>query len=237
MLKFVVSLISILFISCLSFAQDKPFQSESEAGAVVVSGNSSSESYAAKTNNTYTVDKDVYKLFGRYLRTTANSVESARSWEAGIRYERALSDYFSVFIGHKAESDVYSGYIQRDSEDLGGKYFFEKSDTFTWLTELGYRYSTTYQTTGTKAYDSYGRLYTEFKKNLNDSVQLRYWAEYLPNFTNNEAYLANTEASLSVMLSEVFSLKLAYLLQYQNVAPAGGKRVDTTYTTSLVAKF
>lgn len=215
----------------------KPFQSESEAGAVVVSGNSSSESYSAKTNNTYSLGKDVYKIFGRFLRSTAGGTESAKSWEAGVRYERVLNDYFNLFVGHKAESDVYSGYIQRDSQDLGTKYFIHQSDEYTWVAELGYRYSTTYQTTGIKNYDSYGRLYTEIRKSISPSVQLRYWAEYLPNFTNAEAYLANTEASLSVMLSEVFSLKLSYLMQYQNKPVAAGKYVDTTYTTSLVAKF
>lgn len=237
MKKLLISLAAAMMLSPTAFAQNKPFHSESEAGAVVVSGNSSSESYSVKSNNTYTVDKDVYKAFGRYLRTTANGTESARSWEAGVRYERALSDYFSLFLGHKAESDVYSGYIQRDSEDLGGKYFITKSDELTWIAELGYRYSSTYQTTGTTSYDSYGRLYTEIKKTYSEAIQLRFWAEYLPNLSKSEAYLANTEASLSVMLSEVFSLKLAYLMQYQNMAPAGGKRVDTTYTTSLVAKF
>ena len=171
MFKLLISLAVVLALPMLSLAQDKPFQSESEAGAVVVSGNSTSESYAVKTNNTYTVDKDLYKAIGRYLRTTANGIESARSWEAGARYERSLTDYFSGFLGHKAESDVYSGYIQRDSDDLGVKYFINKSDDLTWIAELGYRYSSTYQATGVKSYDSYGRLYTEIKKTLNLKTQ------------------------------------------------------------------
>lgn len=237
MLKSLFLVVAILVSLPLFSRADTKFQSESEAGAVIVSGNSSSESYSAKTKNIYTQDKNIYTLEGRYLRTTAGGVESARSWEAGIRYERALNDYFGLFVGHKAESDVYAGYIQRDSEDLGGKYNLIKSELKNWSAELGYRYSVTYQVDGTKSRDSFGRIYSEYSQTLQQNLTLKYWIEYLPNFTESRAYLLNTEASLSVMLNKVFSLKIAYLLQYQNMPPNDGKHVDTTYTTSLVAKF
>jgi putative salt-induced outer membrane protein len=219
-------------------ASPKVFQSESEAGVVTVSGNSSSESYTFKSNNTYTLlDKNIFTLGGHYLRTTANGVESARNWDVNVRYERALNDYFGLFVGHKAESDVYAGYIQRDSEDLGAKYNLLKNDVRSWSVEAGYRYSKTKQTDNTTKYDSFGRLYTEYNQAVDKTLSFKYWIEYLPNFTDSHAYLLNTEASLGVMLSQIFSLKLAYLLQYQNLPPNNGKYVDTTYTTSLVAKF
>ncbi len=244
-MKNLLFFIGCVLLSTASFAQSPasppeakpPFQSESEAGAVTISGNSSSESYSLKSKNTYTWDKDIFTIYGRYLRARANGVESARNWEVGGRYERTLNSYLGAFIGHKAESDVYSGFVQRDSEDLGLKYFLTQSDTFTWTLEGGYRYSVTLQDDDTKAKASFGRLYTELNKTLSPTVQIKYWAEYLPNLTVAEAYLANTEASLSVMLNRSLSLKVAYLLQYQNLPPEEGKHADTTFTTALVAKF
>ncbi|MFS4459070.1 YdiY family protein [Bdellovibrio sp. HCB2-146] len=236
-MRFII--VALLSLSAFSaFADEQPpFKGEAEAGAIVVSGNSDSENYAAKLGMSYTVDKNVYKAFGRYLEATANGVQSAHQWEAGVRYERELTEHFSLFIGQKSESDIFAGYTQRDSSDLGAKYYFIKEDAMNFFVELGLRYSKTQPSTGATAYDNYGRLYTEFNQAIDKTLSYKLWAEYLPNFTESDAYLANTEASLNVMLNSIFSLKLAYLLQYQNVPPSGGKATTTTSTMNLVAKF
>lgn len=231
----IVALLSILSVS--AFAAE-PFAGEAEAGAIVVSGNSDSENYNAKTKLVYTQEKNTYTAFGRYLQATANGVESSLQWEAGARYERELSEHISVFVGYKSESDIYNGYVQRDSTDLGGKYYFIKSDEKNWFAEAGYRYSHTNPTGGGDvADDSFGRLYSEYNQAVDKTLSFKYWAEYLPNLTDTKAYLANTEASMNVMLNSIFSMKLAYLLQYQNVPPSDGKYTTTTTTMNLVAKF
>jgi putative salt-induced outer membrane protein len=228
-------LVSVLSIS--AFAAE-PFAGEAEAGAIVVSGNSESENYNAKTKLVLTQDKNIYTAFGRYLQATANGVESSLQWEAGARYERELTDYISVYLGYKSESDIYNGYVQRDSSDIGGKYYFIKSDTQNWIAELGYRYSKTNPTGGGDvANDSFGRLFSEYNQSIDKALSFKYWVEYLPNLTDHDAYLANTEASLNVMLNSVFSMKFAYLLQYQNVPPTDGKYTTSTTTMNLVAKF
>nr|WP_295902528.1 DUF481 domain-containing protein [uncultured Bdellovibrio sp.] len=224
-------------LSSLSAYSAEPFTGEAEAGAIIVSGNNDSESYNAKAKTVYTHEKNVYSAFGRYLKTTSAGTESARNWEIGARYERELTDYLGVFVGQKAESDIFNGYIQRDSTDAGLKYYRIKSVEMNGTVEAGSRYHTTLPTAGGSTHDNMGRLYTEFNKALDKTLSFKYWAEYLPNFTETDAYLANTEASLNVMLNSVFSLKLAYLLQYQNVPPASGKYTTTTTTMNLVAKF
>lgn len=229
---------SIIALFCSFSAFAAPVTGEAEAGAVIVSGNSDSESYAAKAKTVYTYEeKNIFTGFGRYLKTDSNGVESARNWEAGVRYERELTDYLGVFAGQKAESDIFNGYIQRDSTDLGLKYSIIKSDELNWFFEVGYRYQKTLPTIGSTSHDNMGRLFSEFNKSLDKTLSFKYWAEYLPNFTDSEAYLFNTEASLNIMLNSIFSVKLAYLLQYQNVPAASGKYTTTTSTMNLVAKF
>lgn len=210
---------------------------EAEAGAILSSGNSDSESYAAKIKTVYTQDKNVYTGFGHYIKTQANGTESARNWDAGLRYERDFTDYLGAFAGQKIESDFYAGYLQRDSSDLGLKYFLIKTDDMKWTAEAGYRYSKTQPASGSVSFDNYLRLYTEFTKALDKTLAFKYWAEYLPNMTDGKAFQVNTEASINVMLNSTFSLKMAYLLQYQNVPPSGGKYSATTTTMNLVAKF
>lgn len=231
-----LSLILLSFGFCSgAFAED--WTGEAEAGAVMVTGNTKSESYALKTNTSYKQELNIYRLSGRYLNTTANDVEISRHWEAGVRYERTLSDRFSLYIGQKYEGDIFNGYRQRDSSDLGAKYFIIKEGDQSWFTELGYRYQKTQPTTCCTNYDNLLRVYTEVNKKIEENLSVRFWVEHLPNFTQPDAYLTNSEASLNIMLNKVFSTKLAYLLQYQNTPPSNGKYTTTTTTMNLVAKY
>ncbi|MBO9666573.1 MAG: DUF481 domain-containing protein [Bdellovibrio sp.] len=236
----------ILFLTALSIsfsakaqeaAPPPPFKGTAEAGAILVTGNSDSENYAAKAGVSYTQGKHVYSAFGHYIKTEANNVESARNWDIGVRYDHAWTDYLGFYVGQKTESDIFAGYLQRDSTDVGLKYFLTKTDTFTWTLEAGYRYSKTQQVLTGTTYDQLMRIYSEVNKSFDKTFSFKYWAEYLPNMTDPDAYMFNTEASINVMLNSIFSLKLAYLLQYQNQPPDGGKYDTTTSTLNLVAKF
>lgn len=214
-----------------------PFAGEAEAGAIMVTGNSNSENYAAKAKASYKQDKNIYSANGQYIRTEANDVESTRNWNGGVRYDREITDYLGVFASQKIESDVYAGYVQRDSTDLGLKYWLTKADTFNWTVEAGYRYSKMQDVGVGVSYEQMVRLYTEVNKSFDKAFSFKYWIEYLPNMTNPDNYLVNTEASINVMLNSIFSLKLAYLLQYQNEPPPAGEYDTTTTTLNLVAKF
>lgn len=227
-------------LSLTTQAADAPkaWANESEVALVTTTGNSETESASAKEKTTYTQEANIYTNTARFLSSKTAGTETARNWDFGLRYERTLSETWGAFVAHLVESDSYSGFVQRNSTDLGGKYMFIKSDTQTWFAEAGVRTSDTYSTFGTHDYSNFGRVYSEYKQTLNESVSFKLWAEYLPNFKTSEAYLANGEASVTSILSQMFSLKVAYLGKYQNVpALAAGKRLDTVFTTSLVAKF
>lgn len=240
MASFMAVLLTIV-VSSIVFAQEKsPWAHESEAAIVQVGGNVSSESYSAKQKTGYKIDVNSAVLSARYLQTRAAGEETAKQWDVTLRYERELSDLWSAFAQHGAESDVYSGYIQRDNSDIGGKYFFKKSDEQNAFSEAGFRYTKALDATRTESYTTYGRVYLEYFQKLNASVSAKFWVEYLPNFKAKmeDAYLVNYEPSLSVVMSEIFSIKVSYLVKYQN-APTNptDKKETTTFTTALVAKF
>lgn len=216
-----------------------PWTHESEASVVKVGGNTSSDSYSAKQKTAYKSGANTYLASARYLRTKAADKETAKQWDASLKYERQLAAHWSVFAQHGAESDPYSSYLQRDNSDIGGKYEFIKSDSESLFTEAGLRYIKTISAVASSTtYNMAGRLYTEYVRKLNSSVTGKVWVEYLPNFKDSDAYLLNYEPSLSVMLNQIFSLKVAYLVKYHNkVTTATEKKEDTTFTTALVAKF
>lgn len=222
-------------------AKDIGFHDDSELGTAIVSGNTNSETYNAQEMMAYKWEQNIAKISARYLEARANGVQSAQNWDGSLRYERVLSEVFEGFAAHTLDSDVFSGYVQRNSFDLGVKYFLTKSDDTKWWVEGGYRYIFThYPSSLPDTVNNAVRLYTEIVQNLTKTSSFRFWVEYIPSFTNSQDYLLNTEPSISVMLNDVFSLKAAYLFKYHNFLPSGSlatKYLDTVFTTSLVAKF
>ena len=232
---------SALSFSTTSFAQEttsaNKFTDESELALVSVSGNSSSSNISAKQKNSYTFGKDTISAGGHYLRTESAGIETARSWDLQGRYEHVIHENLSGYVGYGADSDPFAGYIQRDNFDIGAKYQLVKTEWQNWSVELGYRYSKM-NTTMDMQYANMGRGYTEYNVNFSKSFSARYWVEYLPNFSDSEAYFVNTEPSVSMLITQIFSLKMAYLIQYHNklIQPTE-VHTDTTFNTFLVEKF
>ncbi len=227
-------------ISLSGRAEDRSaWAHESEVGLVKVSGNTDTESYNGKQKTIYTFDHNALTLAGRYLEAKTAGTQTAKSWDTSLRYERILSDQWSVFAQQGAESDSYAGYTQRDNSDVGAKYTIKKSDTENLFAEAGYRYTKTLPSLGTDLkYESYGRLYSEYDLKVNSNVSAKFWVEYLPNFTTSDAYLVNYEPSVAVVLNSLFSLKVSYLVKYHNkTLLPNEKKEDSTFTTALVAKF
>lgn len=103
------------------------------------------------------------------------------------------------------------------------------------VTDIRLKIATNLRTISTQ---TSARAYTEWNHKYSETFQYRLWAEYVPNFSQSKDYLMIYEASLTSILTSMFSLKVAYKGMYDNVpAVMGNKNYDYTYTTSLVAKF
>lgn len=239
MLRPMLMLVGLTLVTQAALAQNTPWKHESEASIVQVGGNTELQSYSGKQMTSYSLDSNVYTAKGRYLSTKSAGTETAKAWDTSLRYERLLSEQWSVFAQYGTESDIFAGYAQRDLIDLGAKYLFFNTDKSSLFTELGIRDRQSLNVgVSEKTQSSSGRVYLEYSTQLNNAVGTKVWAEYSPNFTDSEDWLFNIEPSLSVMMTQVFSLKISYLLKHhQKLLTANEQRQDTTLTTSLVAKF
>jgi putative salt-induced outer membrane protein YdiY len=119
---------------------------------------------------------------------------------------------------------------------LGLKYILIKADTINWLAEAGFRYSKIY-TGPANEYVQFARLYSEFSYKLTPTSNTKLWAELLPNLTQADDYQYNIEASISVVISTMFSLKSAILLNHNHALASPQKKDTTTWTTALVATY
>lgn len=243
---------ALLFIGLFSFyifAADTAdsggkLSHESEAGIILTSGNSDTQTYSVKQETSYAWQGNTVRFTGSYLLGKMSGAETAKKWSLGLRYERTIYENLSAFAGYTLEGDPFAGIWLQNTFDVGGKYDFIKTDSRSVLTELGYRITVEKFTTDNGATHSgsatshMSRLYAEYGEKWTPAVSTKLIAEYLQSYSKTKDYRFNVGPSLSVLLNEVFSVKLSYLLNFRNVpAVAGKKQSDTTFTTSLVAKF
>lgn len=213
-------------------------KNESEVTLVDAKGNSISNAFGAKQQDAFMWSGNVVKGQVRYFSSTSNNVESARSWDLGLRYERELTSVFSIYAGQGLESDSFAGFDRRYNSDLGIRYVLKKTSELNWAAEAGYRYTDQHNSNMSILDSSFGRLYSEAVYTMTETATAKLWVEYLPNFSHSEAYLMNSEASVSASLSALLSLKVAYLMKYNNAPPAPATQfLDRLLTTSLIAKF
>jgi len=234
--RFSFLLFAVLFLSysATTFAQLKD---ESSAGLVLTTGNTQTLSVNLKQNTDYQWDKNIVKVFGDFLTSSNDGIESSDKWDVGTRYERELNDHFNAFIGQRVEGDKFQDILQRYSSDIGGKYYIQKLPRWKWFTELGYRFSREDYFVGFNNY-SFVRIFNEVERYFTNTVSVRWWVEFLPNVTQVAAYQLNTEVSVNAMITDIFSIKSGYLLKFNNSPPPGTAfRADNTVTTALVAKF
>ena len=239
-------------ISYQAQAAIEKVKNESELTFIQTGGNSNVESYNLKTATSILTQDYTFSLSGHYFLSTyekedengsLQDIESARNWDIALKGERNLSKRFNAFSQVQFEGDKFSGYTQRDNYDIGGKYKIITTDKENLFVELGYRYTVERKAEPAEdedsiKYDNKGRLYAEYDKKISEALSSKFWIEYLPNFTEEEDYIISFEPSLSVLLNNIFSLKMAYKGIYDNQPNIeGNKYLDFNYTTSLIARY
>ncbi len=215
------------------------FTNKTEGGLVITSGNSRTQSIQGKHLSVYHWDSNDLSLKSSFLKGKSDGVLNAKKWDASLRYERTFTEFFSGFLSQGVESDRFAGYQQRFNSDVGPKYFFIKEQNdWNWFGEGGYRYSRERRTNGSKSNSTKGRLYTEVAKKWGTGSSSKLWLEYVPNFSNSNDWLFNSEFSTEAALGSILSLRVAYLLKYDNQPDSvDKKKADSTLTTSLVASY
>lgn len=214
------------------------FHNESSLSIVASNGNSRNQTFNIAQKNGYRFEANTLKTEIAYLRSRSADTESALNWGAGLRYERLVSQHTGAYVGQGVFSDRYAGIDLRYNSDIGVRYILINNDTLNWALETGYRYMSEHRVTPPDVFESLGRLYTEAGWKFSETSSTRYWIEYLPNITRPEGYMVNTEISLNTFLTSILSLKVAYLVKFNNAPPPEATtKYDTLVSTALVANF
>jgi len=230
----------LLFVSLLSIFTFAEFNSEDELSAVVTGGNSDVKTYNLKSLNKYSfTKKDSMDFNVNYTYGESDGERSAENWDALVRYDRMIFKKTSLFVSELVEANRFSGFSRRYNTDFGAKHILFSNEKNISNFEIAYRY--TIEKNINKSVvdkkDSKAKIYADYERVFKNSNSTKIWAEYLPNFTESDDYLVNIGYSLSMVMTDLFSLKLSYIWKYDNMPVTGNSTTDYTYTTGIIAKF
>jgi putative salt-induced outer membrane protein YdiY len=78
-----------------------------------------------------------------------------------------------------------------------------------------------------------GRAAEFYRYMLKENTYVEEWFEFLPNFETNEDYRMNGEANVVAPLSRHLSLKLGYVVRFDNLPEPDVKKTDRFFTSGL----
>ncbi len=227
-----------VLLLCIAPAAQAVLTHESEVSLLNAGGNSELQAYNAITKNKYEFGKEAVLFGGHYTYGEAANALSARNWDVNGKFEHAFTERWSGIVAETIEGNRFQDVKTRYNSDVGAKYNITKTDLQTWFLEASYRYTVEDRYVAENVYQHKSRAYTEWARKQSETLQWKLWLEYLPNFSDGHDWMLTGEASLTAILTSMFSLKVAYKGLYDNLpAVEGLKNYDYITTTSLVAKF
>lgn len=237
-------------------AKPKPdFDLVAEAGAIWLAGNTQSINANGKLLFGVQVARNKFGLEfgGAYgVANTSGTKLPVSDWDenakrvyGGLRYDRFLTDFNSIYIAGGAFHDPFAGFDVRARGDVGYSHKIVDTDKHKLKAEAGFNYTFDDYVLGVDPNVQHfvgGRLFAGYGLNINGNFGLTQTVEALLGGTENkdpgpggfDGRLVS-ETGLTGTISKIISVKLGFQLIYDFVPPTGFRALDTTTSAAIVA--
>ena len=219
--------------------EPKPvFKARGEVAFVKTSGNTDTQTLAAKLEASY--EPDVNRYYGKagalYGKTDGD--ETQNKWFLDGRYERALTDRLFAFAAAGYMRDKFSGYNYQTTLGPGVGYQFIKTEEhqLKGLVSIIWAYDR-FSDGGSDSYAA-GKAAADYTWQITKDVKFKELASYRVSFKDTNVYFIDSETGLEVKLASNLSLGVGYVVGYQHEPPSDDlKKTDTLFLTSLIVTF
>ena len=238
-LQIVVLSLMLIFTTTASFAQEKKWEDAAELSYVQTGGNTDVLTFSVKNELKYSFSQKwigSWKLGILYGET--DGVNNAERYSTDLRTDYTASDtlYYYALGGYL--KDKFSGIDKRLYLGPGAGYKILTGDRHFLSTEAGLDYAQETYTDDTDNTFLEGRLLGKYEYVFNPKTKFTQSAEYLHNFDEADKFRINTVSALTTQLTDMFSLKASYEMNYQNEpSPETLEKTDTLFSVALVVNF
>jgi putative salt-induced outer membrane protein len=226
-------------------APPKTFEGSASLGFSQITGNASARSVNVADKLKYAlrgwaVAQDLVFFYGE-----AEHEVNANFWSGGLRGERSLTPRLGAFVGTRFDRNELQGIASRFEEGAGLTYKVVDGDRDKLTVAAGASMFQQRLAPGTtsafkRSYPA-ARAGIDYKHLFSKLAYFQQTAEYLPNLSDTEAYLVNTESSLVAPLTTNLGIKLGYVVRFNAAPPVkDGKllgKTDTFLSSGLTYSF
>lgn len=223
----------------------KTFEGSASLGFSQTSGNANATTTNVANKLKYrmkgwSVSQDLIFFYGE-----ANNKVNANFWNGGFRSDRRLTSRLGMFMATRFDRNVLQGISTRFEEGVGIDILAidEKNDKLN--VSLGgsaFQQTLTPGTTSSfKRNFPAARAAVDYKHRFSEIAFFQQSAEYLPNLSDTNSYLVNTESSLVAPLIKNLGLKVGYVIRYNSEPPIRNeimlKTTDTFFSSGITYSF
>ncbi|MCC6241619.1 MAG: DUF481 domain-containing protein [Gemmatimonadaceae bacterium] len=223
----------------------KAYEGSASFGFSQTSGNASATALNIVNKLKYSVrgwavGQDLAFFYGK-----AENKVNAEFWSGGLRGERQLTSRLGAFVATRYDRNLLQGISRRTEEGFGldFKALIAPKDklTFTLGASAFQQTLSPGSTSAFKRNYPAARLGADYKHAFTDVAYFQQLAEFLPNLSDTEVYLLNTESALVAPITKALGLKAGYVIRYNSQPPVRAgkqlKNTDTFFSTGLTYSF
>lgn len=210
---------------------------------VGTTGNSSTTTFSAGGDHTYRPAKWIFRNRALFLRSdssdpvTGVDTVTAESFLYLFRADRELTKRISAFGSFGFLRDKPAGVSSHQDITGGVAYKIIDVTRVQFTADAGLGYMNENRITGDDVKSAIATFGTLFKAKLTETTDLTDEMRILTTFDDASDWRLGHIVSLTVKMSEIFSLKVSNQVRFANLPPPGFKKTDTTTAIALVASF
>jgi putative salt-induced outer membrane protein YdiY len=178
----------------------------------------------------------IEETFGTIYGTDHGTVNTSL-WQARLTGSRDLTERLSAVAGVGWDRNRFAGIDNRYEEFLGVRYKFVNSPWDQLYGEIAAALTQQDNRDGTSDDFPAARLTGGYKHNFSDAAYFEEVMEVIPNLEESKDYRVNNEMALIAPLSGALSLKLSWILRFDNRPPTDFSKTDTFFTAGLRLAF
>jgi putative salt-induced outer membrane protein YdiY len=215
----------------------KPLKVTAGLAYLDASGNTDVTSLTINERLEWTRPHFVWAQSANAINGTTEGEESANLLAIGLRGDWKPAGRLSVYSLVNYDRNRFADIGRRFEEGAGLGYTLIERPRHKLVTELGAQF--VQQRNLEKVSDSFlaGRAAELYRYTFRENTYFEERVEFLPNLETNEDYRMNGEASLVAPLSRHLSLKLGYVVRFDNLPEPDVKKTDRFLTSGIQVAF
>lgn len=208
------------------------------SGLVTTGGNTSVTTFNFGNSFSYIHRPWVFSEAAAAIYGSSHDTVNNDQYHLLLRVDLGLHDGISAYLYGSFDRDRFAGLASRYQEAAGlaWKAIEQPADLLTLEAGIGENQQTDVGSGSTASFTA-ARAAATYKHMLNKTAYAQEAAEVLPDLQHSKNLRINSATDLVAPISAVISLKVGYVIRFDNLPPPGFKKTDRILTTGVQITF